>query len=398
MDEVKTDHLGSASTKPADGRLDETSTINFWTLLGKDSRTVELRCQQIWKDLCLSEDYGFAKSPRPGELFFYDTGNLDVRTEGQSYAMLMAVLMDDQPRFDSIWRWTLRHMYLTDGPCRGYFAWSVPLNNHPRAKGPASDGEEFFALALFLAARRWHTGPDQTGYAGLALGEYQKWGRRILQDSLERCSGEAGPLWPANNLIVFVPGADFTDPSYHLPHFYQLFAEEDPRHAQRWLAIEKASLAYLPKTFNYHTGMSPEYSLFNGLPQYGSGHHNFYSDAYRCLLNIALMATWPGRDAEPWMKTVAVRLANFFADLPMEQFRRYELDGRDAGEPALHPVGLLATLATSFMLEQNTATIKIAERFWQLLLRTGQRRYYDNFLYAFSFLALAGRYQAHFAS
>ncbi|MDZ7835983.1 MAG: hypothetical protein U5K84_12325 [Alkalibacterium sp.] len=34
-------------------------------------------------------------------------------------------------------------------------------------------------------------------------------------------------MWePKNHLIKFVPDCDFTDPSYHLPHFYELFAEE----------------------------------------------------------------------------------------------------------------------------------------------------------------------------
>ena len=36
---------------------------------------------------------------------------------------------------------------------------------------------------------------------------------------------------PGHKLIKFIPGVEFTDPSYHLPHFYELFAlwadEED---------------------------------------------------------------------------------------------------------------------------------------------------------------------------
>ena len=33
------------------------------------------------------------------------------------------------------------------------------------------------------------------------------------------------------------------------------------------------------------------------------------------------------------------------------------------------------------------------ERFWNEPLRTGDRRYYDNCLYLFAFLALSGRYR-----
>ena len=44
--------------------------------------------------------------------------------------------------------------------------------------------------------------------------------------------GTGKPMWdPDNHLIKFITECDFSDPSYHLPHFYELFAlwadEED---------------------------------------------------------------------------------------------------------------------------------------------------------------------------
>lgn len=40
-------------------------------------------------------------------------------------------------------------------------------------------------------------------------------------------NGEAGrAMWdPDNHLIRFITEVDFSDPSYHLPHFYELFAQ-----------------------------------------------------------------------------------------------------------------------------------------------------------------------------
>ena len=33
-------------------------------------------------------------------------------------------------------------------------------------------------------------------------------------------------MWnPENHLIKFIPETEWTDPSYHLPHFYEVFAE-----------------------------------------------------------------------------------------------------------------------------------------------------------------------------
>lgn len=371
---------------------------NFWLKLGKSEAEVNERAAAIWQAIRQPDDLGFCVETDQGEMYFYDTGNDDVRTEGQSYGMAMAALMDDQAAFDKTWRWTLNHMYLTSGRCRGYFAWSVPLDGRERAGGPAPDGEEFFAYALILAEKRWGKGED-TGETCLDIPyfDYAAWARRILTDVLHRNPGEAGPMWTENNLIEFVPDAGFTDPSYHLPHFYRLFAEAcEPEDRERWLAIEEASLRYLPLSVHPLTGMNPEYSSYEGEPIYGQDHHNFFSDAYRTILNIALTATWPGRDCEPWMIDTAESLAEFFWQVPTDEFRRYEIDGTDGGRFSRHPVGLLASLATTYMLTNTEESQTIAERFWNTELRTGRRRYYDNFLYAFSFLALAGLYRGNY--
>ncbi len=371
---------------------------NFWVTLGKSKAAVYERADAIWKALLQSDEVGFCIETEKNEIYFYDTGNDDVRTEGQSYGMSLAALMNDQAVFDKTWRWTLNHMYITSGPCRGYFAWSVPLDGRKRAGGPAPDGEEFFAYALILASKRWGTGAD-TGEKCLDIPyfDYASWAKRILTDVLHRAPGEAGPMWTENNLIEFVPDSGFTDPSYHIPHFYRLFADFcEPEDRERWLAIEEASLKYLPLTINPLTGMNPEYSTYDGKPVYGHDHHNFFSDAYRTILNIALAGTWPGRGTEPWMIDAADSLAEFFWQIPTDEFRRYELDGTDGGRYSRHPIGLLATLAATYMLNQTEESRMLAERFWNTELRSGRRRYYDNFLYAFGFLALAGLYRGDF--
>ena len=81
--------------------------------------------------------------------------------------------------------------------------------------------------------------------------------------------------------------------------------------------------------------------------------------------------------------------------------KKYKIDGtpvlQEDGteEKALHPIGLLATLAQTTMAcsdatKQNAE--KIVRRFWETPLRTGERRYYDNCLYMFAMLALSGKY------
>ena len=87
------------------------------------------------------------------------------------------------------------------------------------AEGPAPDGEEFFAMALFFASNRWGDGDG--------IFAYSKEARAILSECIHK--GEEGhpgePMWnPDLHLIKFITNVEFTDPSYHLPHFYELFA------------------------------------------------------------------------------------------------------------------------------------------------------------------------------
>ena len=90
--------------------------------------------------------------------YVMDTGNHDVRTEGMSYAMMIAVQYDRKDVFDKLWGWVMKYMFMTEGLHKGYFAWSVDPSGVPNADGPAPDGEEYFAMDLFLAAARWGDG------------------------------------------------------------------------------------------------------------------------------------------------------------------------------------------------------------------------------------------------
>ena len=103
-------------------------------------------------------------------------------------------------------------------------------------------------------------------------------------------------MWNRNNhQILFVPGSDFTDPSYHLPHFYELFAlwayKEDRKF---WEQAAVESRRYLVRACHEKTGFSAEYAEFDGspmcrkLPWTNDRHDWFYSDSYRTVANIGL--------------------------------------------------------------------------------------------------------------
>ena len=164
--------------------------------------------------------------------YMEDTGNHDVRTEGMSYGMMVCVQLDKKAEFDRLWKWVRTYMYIEDGPAKNYFAWSCQTNGKRNAEGPAPDGEEYFAMALFFASKRWGDGD------GIFC--YSKEAQNILRECVHK--GEPGhsgePMWePSNKLIKFVTNMDFSDPSYHLLHFYELFAQR--AYEETGLTIEK---------------------------------------------------------------------------------------------------------------------------------------------------------------
>lgn len=108
---------------------------------------------------------------------------------------------------------------------------------------------------------------------------------------------------------------------------------------------------------------------------------------------------WHGHT--PDFEKIADNLVNFFADIDPVDYKKYHLDGTPVllpdgtPEKALHPVGLLATLAQTTLAcspAAATAAEKIVRRFWETPLRQGERRYYDNCLYMFAMFALSGKY------
>lgn len=376
-----------------------------------------------------------------GERFYYpagedmgymvDTGNNDARTEGMSYGMMVCVQLDHKEEFDRIWKWARTYMYLEQGFNKGYFCWSNQLDGTKNADGPAPDGEEFFAMALIFASNRWGDGEG--------IFNYSKEAQSIL---LAMIKNPATMFTLDTHLIRFVAGCDFSDPSYHLPHFYEEYALFLRKQADRlecmadacaereellWAAefydeCVRASRAYFRLAVHPKTGLNAEYATFEGEPTIGFGtewgrHDYFFSDAYRTGANMGLDYAWSiakGQTPDEYEAAATAKLRTFFKDkdMPDEKgephYYVYEIDGTQV--PAtddsdfatsgrvLHPYGLIATNAQSYLATNpsdgaNSEGAYAVRKFWELPLRKGVRRYYDNFLYIFAFMALSGNYR-----
>lgn len=84
-----------------------------------------------------------------------DTGNGNVsHSEGQGYAMVLAVAADDKLAFERIWQWTRQHLMVRSD---GLLSWRWSPASTPPITDPnnASDGDILVAWALAEAGSRW---------------------------------------------------------------------------------------------------------------------------------------------------------------------------------------------------------------------------------------------------
>jgi oligosaccharide reducing-end xylanase len=370
-----------------EGAYDTGAYRNLFQEFGYREEEIAVRVEGTWDQLFEGDKDTRIYYPAGDDMgYLLDTGNLDVRTEGMSYGMMMAVQMDRKDVFDRIWKWTHTYMYMTEGVNAGYFAWSCLPDGTRNSNGPAPDGEEYFALALFFASHRWGD--------GAAPFDYGRQARELLRTCLHK--GEDGighPMWePKNKLIKFIPNCDFSDPSYHLPHFYELFALwAEPEDRAFWKEAAAASRDYIALSCHPVTGLAPEYAYYDGTPNNERGYGHFYSDSYRVAANVGLDQAWFGDDTRN--RDIANRIQAFFADKAPHDYRRYTVAGEPFEEPSLHPVGLVATNAMASLAADGPHARANVELFWNTPVRKGVRRYYDNCLYLFAMLALSGRFR-----
>lgn len=372
----------------------ETGTYrNVFAECGYDPGEIHRRLENIFDTMFYGdEEERIYHEAGPDMGYLTDTGNHDVRTEGMSYGMMMCVQLDKKEEFDRIWKWTRTYMYLDSGENAGYFAWSCGLDGTKNAWGPAPDGEEFFAMALLFASNRWGDGEGIFDYGTQA--------RQILHDCLHKGEkpGTGKPMWNReNHLIKFITECEYSDPSYHLPHFYELFglwANEEDR--DFWKQAAGASRAYLKKACHPVTGLCAEYAAYDGTPvkgmDFGGPHDWYYSDAYRTVANIGLDWLWFA--ADPWEQEETGKLQKFYCENAVEHWDGvFAIDGTLFAQKALHPTAVIAVNAQASLAASGEYAAACVKKFWETPLRTGDRRYYDNCLYLFAFLALSGNYR-----
>jgi oligosaccharide reducing-end xylanase len=367
----------------------------FTELLGVKEADAQAKLDAAWKQLFYGDDRAERIYYPAGEDMAYimDIGNNDVRTEGMSYGMMIAVQLDKKPEFDRLWKWVKTYMWQKSGSYKGYFAWHCTKEGRKLSGNPASDGEEWFAAALFFASSRWGNGEG--------IFAYRQEAQAILDAMLH--TADSNPLVATNMFdaetkqVVFVPtknnGDKITDPSYHLPHFYELWALWADKDQDFWKEAAAASRAFWKKAADPKTGLMPDYAEFGGAPADigNGGHKDFLYDAWRCGMNLGLDYAWFKADA--WQVEESNRLLGFFLGQGESYGDRYKVTGEPIGSD--RSLGLVATNAAACLAADRPERVAFVRELWGASLAKGQWRYYNDMLYLLAFMSVSGNFKAY---
>jgi oligosaccharide reducing-end xylanase len=312
----------------------------------------------------------------------------------------------------------------------------------PRSTGAAPDGEEYYVMALYFAAHRWGN--------GRGIYNYQEEADKILRgmrhhpvltgigpfrihpddppfvppdhpwpspNTKERARAAAASGQPAPRpffprgprsesigpmvdeghfMIKFVPNTDvtFTDASYHLPAFYELWSRWGPAEDRAfWAKAADVSRDLFWKVTGPKTGLTPERSNFDMTQMRGRDGKPtpFGYDSWRSASNWSVDYSWWKKD--PHEIILSDRIQKFLNGEGISKFSdRYTLDGKPLS--TRHSTGMLATTAVASIAATSGPVSKaFVEELWNTPIPSGEQRYYDGVLYLMSMLHCSGNFQ-----
>ena len=358
----------------------------FKTYLGKTDAEIKEKMDAMWEHYFKGDNNSKVFFDNGSEGYIKDINNNDVRSEGMSYGMMIAVQTGHKEEFDKLWKWAKNHMWHKGGDWDGYFAWQRNDSGSGGDDNCAPDGEMYFMMSLLFAANRW----DDDQYRKDAL---------YIMDKM--WNNPSHKLFNQGNyIIVFQPlgnGNDFSDPSYDLPAYLELFSRWAEKDTDKWKKAVTAARDHLYKSSNTSSGLFADYSSFNGQPQsysYNSNSTKYMYDAMRCAMNFGMDYYLFGADSTREIE-MANRIINFF-EKDGYQHARFNWDGSNPqeqytqGEAGANAVAAIALRSTADSEEKIKKNLQNA---WDTKFMTGQYRYYDGLVHYLAMLHLSGNFK-----
>lgn len=403
---IEVDWIGFDGLPWTEGAFETRKYRNLFAETGYSQREIDAKLKAVFDDVFSGPNKVYFET---GDSMAYisDLKNNDVRTEGMSYGMMIAIQFNRKDIFDRLWRWSKKYMQHQNGPLKGYFAWSCKTDGTRNAQGPASDGELYYITSLIFASNRWG---NNTGINYLAEAQ------NILDCSMQKAGmNRVAPLINLEHkLITFTPdpwGGRFTDPSYHVPAFYEVWARwADDGRSDFWRECAESSRAYLHKSVHPVTGLNPDYNNYDGSLR--GGHwvigDAFRFDSWRVPINIALDYSWACTD-QKWQQDYGNKIQRFFYSQGIDTFvDQYNVDGTQVADilgagqhkQLRHSLGLVATTAAVSLICTHDISREFIHKLWNakhVPYEDGYfDAYYDGLLRLFAFMHLSGNYRIIF--
>jgi len=348
---------GSASTVtiPGNGCTPPAAYGNLFVgVSGHTQAETDAKLSAAWSQLFNPSGSNtiYYNGPGSDESYVEDIGNSDVRTEGMSYGMMIAVQLDHQTEFDRLWTWVKNHM----AQGTGQIAWDCATSGAKKSTGGAPDGEEYFATALIFASKRWgNTG--KYNYANEA-----QWILNSLRTTYFNSS---------YHIVQFVAGSGNTDGSYVLPAFYQVWACFDTANAAYWNSAITAGRNFFHSAIDSN-GVIGDQSSFTGQTTKAAG-----PDTIRCVANIMMDHNFFNVDS--WQ-----------TDTYAPKYGAYVTSNSQNSTAATSANGLLG-----FGLPASSGKA-LVDKVWSLATPTGQWRYYDGCWYMMAMLHMSGMFHLYY--
>lgn len=384
---------------PTEGAFYTDKYRNLFLDAGYTEAQVDQRLVDLWHTYFEGDENNERLYYEVGDDMAYilDTGNDDVRSEGMSYGMMLCVQLNKQTEFNKLWKWAkIKMQHKSGDPREGYFAWQLNRDGSIRDHNTASDGEEYFIMALMFASNRWGNGDGIYNYEAEADYIIKNCFNKPMEE--HPYSGITNLFDMTEKQITFVPYASaalFTDPSYHLPAFYELWAMWAKEHKQDFRDFAAKSRKMFPEFAHKTTGLMPDYAEYDGRPRNENGHQDFRYDAWRCIMNMAVDFSWFRPEGVKYTDLVN-RQHNFFATVEggvPNYHSVYTLDGKPKDGNTDHSPGLVACNATGALASNQMVAWEFIDDFMATAIPTGKFRYYDGLLYYLNFLHVSGNFK-----
>lgn len=239
----------------------------FFALLLSVGSSVATPCGENWprfKAAYISSD---------GRVIDYHNNQI-THSEGQGFALIVALICDDKEMFDKLLTWSENNLGT------GLKAWKWGFNGQQWTildKNNATDGDILHAWALLKAAEKWQNSL------------YANKGSEIIDMLKACCIGGDGILLPGESGFIKPEGRIINLSYYIFPAFHD-FIRLDALNAELWKQTTQTGLKLINQSRDTHTGLPPDWLMINNdhtLIPYPEGHSIFGYEAIRIPLYLS---------------------------------------------------------------------------------------------------------------